>query len=144
MPRQEIEGKAVKIPELDKLTTLLEVFDMPRSIAFYRDALGFQVVHTSQPGSEFSWALLAREGAALMLNTAYDEDEERPAEPEPERVEAHADTALFFGCKDLDGAYQHLLGTGVPVREPTVTRYGMRQLWLQDPDGFRICLQCPV
>ena len=133
----------MKIPELDRLTTLLEVFDMPRSITFYRDALGFQVVHTSQPGSEFNWALLAREGAALMLNTAYDEGE-RPAEPEPERVEAHADTALFFGCKDLDGAYEHLLKIGLPVREPTVTRYGMRQVWLEDPDGFRICLQCPV
>jgi catechol 2,3-dioxygenase-like lactoylglutathione lyase family enzyme len=141
--QEEAGGKAMKIPELDRLTTLLEVFDMPRSITFYRDALGFQVVHTSQPGSEFTWALLAREGKALMLNTAYDEGE-RPAEPEPERVEAHADTALFFGCPDLDGAYEHLLGIGVPAREPTITRYGMRQVWLEDPDGFRICLQCPV
>jgi uncharacterized glyoxalase superfamily protein PhnB len=87
--------------------------------------------------------LLTLENAALMLNTAYDEDE-RPAEPDPERVEAHADTALFFGCKDLDGAYEHLREKGVPVREPVVTKYGMRQLWFTDPDGFRICFQYPA
>jgi catechol 2,3-dioxygenase-like lactoylglutathione lyase family enzyme len=132
------------IPELDNLTALLEVFDMPRSIAFYRDALGFKVAHTSRPGDEFTWALLTLGNAALMLNTAYDEEDERPAEPDPERVEAHADTALFFGRRDLDGAYEHLREKGVPVREPVVTRYGMRQMWLADPDGFRICFQCPA
>ncbi|HYL91892.1 MAG TPA: VOC family protein, partial [Alphaproteobacteria bacterium] len=41
------------------LAPLLQVFDMPTSIAFYRDVLGFEVVATSQPGKErFGWALL--------------------------------------------------------------------------------------
>ncbi|HUP49391.1 MAG TPA: VOC family protein [Thermoanaerobaculia bacterium] len=51
---------------------LLQVFDMPRSIAFYRDALGFQVVQTSaQEGDHFDWVWLLLDDADLMLNTAY-------------------------------------------------------------------------
>jgi glyoxylase I family protein len=36
------------------LAPLLEVFDMPTSIAFYRDVLGFQVVSTSRPVPDFA------------------------------------------------------------------------------------------
>lgn len=54
------------------LAPLLEIFDMPRSITFYRDILGFEVVSTSAPGEHFDWALLRRDGVELMLNTAYE------------------------------------------------------------------------
>lgn len=129
--------------QVEGVTTLLEVFDMRESIAFYRDKLGFEVVQTSHPGDDFTWALLALDGAALMLNTAYDEGE-RPPERDRARAAAHRDTALFFLCRDLDAAYRYLRATGVQVAEPTVRVYGMRQLWLTDPDGFRLCLQCPA
>lgn len=115
------------VVRVEGVTTLLEVFDMLESIAFYRDALGFEVVRSSHPGNEFTWALLALDGAQLMLNTAYDEGE-RPPERPRQRVEAHADTALFFACLDLDAAYQHLRAKGFPVLEPAITTYGMRQL----------------
>jgi glyoxylase I family protein len=129
--------------EVRGITTLLEVFDMPRSIAFYRDTLGFEVESTSRPGRDFTWALLRLDGARLMLNTAYDDDQ-RPPRPEPARVAAHADTELFFACPDPDAAYRHLLARGVTMDEPRVSEYGMKQLWLTDPDGFRLCFQWPV
>ena len=124
------------------VTALLEVFDMPTSVAFYRDKLGFAVAQTSGPGDDFTWALLALGGAHLMLNTAYDEGE-RPTEPEDARVAAHTDTALFFQCQDVDAAHRHLRAKGVEVEEPRLTDYGMRQIWLKDPDGFRLCFQSP-
>jgi hypothetical protein len=77
-----------------------------------------------------------------MLNTAYDEGQ-RPAEPEEGRVAAHADTALFFSCPDIDAAYHYLRAKGVDVDEPRLRDYGMRQMWLTDPDGFRLCFQWP-
>lgn len=125
------------------LCPLLEVFDMPRSIAFYRDTLGFEVVKTSQPGDHFGWALLKLDDAELMLNTAY-EDHERPPTPDPGRVAGHADTALFFACPDVDGAYAHLRARGLEVEKPTIRDYGMKQLSIADPDGFRLCFQWPA
>jgi catechol 2,3-dioxygenase-like lactoylglutathione lyase family enzyme len=123
---------------------LLQVFDMPRSVAFYRDVLGFVVVETSAPRAgrpdDFDWGLLRRDGIELMLNTAYEHDA-RPPAPDPKRVAAHDDTALFFGCRDLDSAYAHLRSHGLDVNPPAVAPYGMRQLWARDPDGYVICLQ---
>jgi glyoxylase I family protein len=80
------------------MAPLLAVFDMPTSIAFCRDVLGFEVVKTSHPGPKFGWALLSLNGVELMLNSAYD-DGERTAEPHPSRVKAHGDTAIYFGSR---------------------------------------------
>jgi catechol 2,3-dioxygenase-like lactoylglutathione lyase family enzyme len=121
---------------------LIQVFDMPRSVAFYRDVLGFELVQASpsRGPDDFDWCLLRQGEAELMLNTAYEHDR-RPPEPEPSRVGAHEDIAFFFGCRDVDGAYEHLRGRGVDVQPPRVAPYGMKQLHLEDPDGYGICLQ---
>ncbi len=48
--------------EIQGLAPLLQVFDMPTSIAFYRDVLGFKVITTSPALSEnpddVNWAML--------------------------------------------------------------------------------------
>ncbi len=125
------------------LTPLLQVYDMPRSVRFYRDVLGFEVVSTSPVLGEdrFHWALLRLGDAELMLNTAYEFDDERPAEPDQLRTAAHNDTGLYIGCPDVDAAYKELLNKGAAVKEPVVTGYGMKQMYLHDPDGYVVCFQ---
>jgi catechol 2,3-dioxygenase-like lactoylglutathione lyase family enzyme len=123
------------------MVPLLQVFDMPTSIAFYRDVLGFEVVSTSTPrGEHFDWALLRLNGMELMLNTAYEQDS-RPPQPDPARIAAHDDTAMFFGCPDVDAAYAYLRSRGQNVQEPKVAPYGMKQLYVRDPDGYNLCFQ---
>jgi catechol 2,3-dioxygenase-like lactoylglutathione lyase family enzyme len=130
--------------EIRGMAPLLQVFDMPTSIAFYRDVLGFEVVNTSKPGAEnFGWALLRLNGTELMLNTAYEEDS-RPPAPDRARIAAHDDTAIFFGCPDVDAAYAHLRSRAENVKEPKVAPYGMKQLYVRDPDGYNLCFQWPA
>jgi glyoxylase I family protein len=131
--------------EMKGMAPYMEVFDMRKSIAFYRDVLGFEIVANSPPREEvlFHWALLRRDGIELMLNTAYDEGE-RPDVPDARRVAGHRDTALFFSCPDVDGAYAYLREKGIATKPPTVARYGMKQLYVTDPDGFGLCFQWPV
>ena len=129
--------------EIRGLAPLLQVFDMPTSIRFYRDLLGFEVVNTSAPGDDCGWALLRCGGAELMLNTAY-ESHQRPPAPDPARVAGHADTGLFFGCPDVDGAYAHLRDKGLDAKQPAVAYYGMKQLYVKDPDGYELCFQWPA
>jgi glyoxylase I family protein len=125
------------------LAPLFQVFDMPAAIHFYRDIIGFEVVSTSRPGEHFDWALLRLNGVELMLNTAYEQDG-RPSAPDPARVEAHEDAALYFGCEDVDAAYRHLRANGLQVTEPAVASYGMKQIYLSDPDGYVLCFQWPA
>jgi glyoxylase I family protein len=124
------------------LCPLIQVFDMPASLRFYRDLLGFEVVQTSSPGDDFDWGWLRLGGANLMLNTAYERDD-RPAAPDPARVAAHEDTILYFGA-DPDAVYAHLRGRGIALEPPKVAPYGMKQVGLRDPDGYGLCFQQPV
>ena len=126
--------------QLSGTVTLLQVFDMPTSLRFYRDLLGFTVIQQSQPVDRCGWAWLRRDDTELMLNTAY-EDESRPSGPDPDRVRAHGDTILHFGCPDVDAAYAFIRSKGIPASAPKNAPYGMRQLHFQDPDGFGICFQ---
>ncbi len=129
--------------DIHGVAPLLQVFDMPTAIRFYRDVLGFEVWSTSRPGDDCDWAGLRLNGAEVMLNTAYESDQ-RPPAPDPARIAAHNDTCLFFGCEDLDGAYQELRARGLKLKEPKVAPYGLKQLWFSDPDGYGICFQWPA
>jgi catechol 2,3-dioxygenase-like lactoylglutathione lyase family enzyme len=134
---------------LTYICPLLQVFDMPRSLAFYRDGLGFELVESAPPqdqvtGDDFGWVWIRLGGANLMLNTLHDPDAERPLVPDESRVAAHDDTMLFVGCPDVDGAYEHLRARGIAADPPTIAPYGMKQLSVKDPDGFTVCFQWPV
>ena len=131
--------------EIRGMCPLLQVFDMRASIAFYCDVLGFEVAANSPPREEvlFHWALLKRDGIELMLNTAYDEGQ-RPDVPDARRVAAHDDTGLFISCPDVDAAYAYLREKGVAKTPPKVPPYGMKQLYIRDPDGYGLCFQWPA
>jgi catechol 2,3-dioxygenase-like lactoylglutathione lyase family enzyme len=86
------------------MAPLLQVYDMPTSIKFYCEVLGFEIVTTDgKPVPNCDWVLLRRNGVELMLNTAY-EAHQRPPKPDPVRISSHQDTGLFFGCPDVDAA----------------------------------------
>ena len=50
-----------------RITPLLQVFDMPKALAFYRDALGFEVVSSNVPGDHCDWVMLKLNEEHLML-----------------------------------------------------------------------------
>lgn len=130
--------------EVQGLAPLLQVFDMPKSIRFYRDVLGFRVIENSAPKSsdpdDVGWVMLELGSATVMLNTAFD-PEDAPEAPDAARWSGHQDTCVYFGCPDVDAAYEHVKGKGVECSPPKVAWYGMKQLYLKDPDGFGICFQ---
>ena len=125
------------------LCPLLQVFDMPTSLRFYCNVLGFTATSPVPDDGRCEWVLLQLNGSKLMLNTAYERDE-RPDNPDPERKAAHKDIAPFFDCTDVEGACRDLVEKGLAVKQPLVRDYGMKQLYLWDPDGYEICLQHPV
>ena len=132
-----VEVLSIMAIDMRGLCPLIQVFDIDASLRFYCGILGFEVVEKAAAGG---WAWLRNGNAELMLNTAYD-DGERPERPDPERLLSHEDTGLFIGCPDVDGAYDYLRGQGLDVSEPKIAWYGMKQMYLKDPDGFAICLQ---
>jgi uncharacterized glyoxalase superfamily protein PhnB len=142
--KARLEGFALMTIQIRGVAPLLQIFDMPAAIRFYRDVLGFTVTGTSPPLSDnadhVNWSMLELDGAEVMLNTAYD-PEDQPDTRDPARWSGHRDTCLYFSCPDVDAAYQHLVAQGLSLQPPKVAHYGMKQLYLTDPDGYGLCFQ---
>lgn len=128
--------------KIQGMAPLVQVFDMPTSLGFYRK-LGFEVVGDSGQGENSGWVMLRLNEAAIMLNTQY-EDEYRPMAPDPARFAAHDDTCLYFGCPDVDAAYKFFCEQGIDATAPKTSHYGMKQLYVHDPDGYSLCFQWPA
>lgn len=129
--------------DIQSLCPLLQVFDMSTSLTFYCDILGFDIHESAGKKNDLGWVWLKWNNADLMLNTAY-ETPDRPYQPDRNRMKAHDDTAIYFGCPHVDEAYNYLLSKGLTLDKPTITSYGMKQLYLHDPDGYNICFQWKV
>jgi uncharacterized glyoxalase superfamily protein PhnB len=133
--------------QISGMTPLVEVFDMPRALAFYCGALGFSVADASPevdaPEGRFPhWVRLRLDGAELMLNTAYDTGE-RPPTPDRARETGHRDLCFYLACDDVDQTYRALKDRIAGLAAPHDAPYGMRQLYLRDPDGYGLCFQAP-
>ncbi|HJV42160.1 VOC family protein [Caulobacter sp.] len=129
------------------LTPYFEVFDMNASLAFYRDQLGFEVLFASPEvqtaeGRFSHFVHLARDGAELMLNTAYDSNE-RPAQRSEPRWQGCRHTALYIACDDVVGMQAEITAKGLNAPTPATTGYGFLAFSISDPDGHGVVFQQP-
>lgn len=124
------------------MVPLIQVFDMPASLRFYCEQLGFTLVTSAGPAGDMGWAWLRLGDAELMLNTQY-ELPDRPPAPDAARKAAHGDTGLYFGCPDVQAAYEHMRAAGLAVKPPGVTGYGYDCVEVVDPDGYHLFFQSP-
>jgi methylmalonyl-CoA/ethylmalonyl-CoA epimerase len=109
------------------------VHDMPRAVAFYRDAVGLQQLPIPSPPS---MAFFDCKGIRLMLSL-------------PEAGFEHAGSVIYFRVPDIQAAYQELQARGVSfLREPgLIARLPDHELWMaffRDPDGNPLALMCEV
>jgi catechol 2,3-dioxygenase-like lactoylglutathione lyase family enzyme len=122
------------------MVPLLTVFDVQRSIDFYLDVLGFELEGKHPSDGIPSFATLRLGEIKLMLN-----DEFEPHERKPEHDRPRSDDVTFcFWTKDLESVRASLAEQGCRVGDIRVRYYGMKQLPLHDPDGYRLCLQEPT
>jgi glyoxylase I family protein len=119
------------------LWPLLAVDDIDVSLMFWRDRLGFTIVQQAEgdDGRVF-WCRLERGSSSIMLQAAAAED--GPAKERGRGV------TLYFVCDDVDAFFAEVSSRGWKVDPPTVAYYGMRQLYLSEPNGYFVCFESPV
>lgn len=124
------------MPTFTKNTPNLIVSDIDRSLAFYRDELGFSVVTTVPEQPPYVFAMLQAGGVELFLNDVKLALKEHPEWAGQSMVAfGHS---LFIETDGIDELYARLNGR-VPIWLPIVTQwYGMREFGIADPDGYLI------
>jgi uncharacterized glyoxalase superfamily protein PhnB len=122
---------------IQALWPLLAVDDFESSLAFWRDQLGFTLVGQAESDQgQMFWCRLERGGSSIMLQAADAED--GPAKARGRGV------TLYFVCDDVDAFFEEVSSRGLKVDPPTVAYYGMRQLYVPEPNGYFICFESPV
>jgi catechol 2,3-dioxygenase len=106
----------------------LKVSDLERSIAFYRDALGFEV--TQRIGDSAAFLSAGGYHHHLGLNTW----ESRGGGPAPRRSAGLYHAAFLYPTREaLAQAYRRLIALGVPL-EGAADHGVSEALYLRDPD----------
>ena len=109
-----------------RLQAALGVRDVPASIAFYADTLGFRV--RAEMGEPVDFALLAKDAVTLSLVKS-----EKPAV---------ADFACcYIYVNDVEAVHEECARSGATIVAP-LTRHpwGNHDFVIRDPDGHRIAI----
>ncbi len=119
---------------LKKLTPNLMVEDVARTIAFYRDVLGFQLLATVPPeGDPFNWAMMNRDGVAIMFQSRASLTGEVAALA---GVPIGASQTFYIEVEGIEGLYAALKGQVEIVVDLHTTFYGTREFYFRDCNGY--------
>jgi uncharacterized glyoxalase superfamily protein PhnB len=116
-----------------ELVPLLFVQDILRSAAFYQERLGFELTQKWEPDGKLGWCRLARDGSAVMLQQANDEDG-----PPAGRGRG---VCFYFNCDDVQAIFAEITERGLTIQPPVAAFYGLNQVFVTDPDGYELCFQ---
>src|SRR4051812_9924158 len=125
--------------------TLLPHDDPDASLAFYRDALGFEVRNDVEYGG-MHWITVGPAGQPETSIVLYPplappgptQDERRTV---AEMMAKGTFASINLATTDLDGAFERLQASAEVVQEPTDQPYGIRDSAVRDPAGNLIRIQ---
>lgn len=105
---------------------LLRPVHLDRSLRFYRDTLGLAIAREFGPPEH--------PGTVFFLGNGL-------LEVSGQSAELPHGLSLWIQVRDLDREHQRLAAAGVPIRRPPQQEpWGLREMWVEDPDGLPIVL----
>ena len=129
-PVEALDTRAVMIS--------LTAHDLPATIAWYRDVLGFTVDHQTERDGKPSSAGIRSGCAKIFLNQ---DDGARGWE----RVKGEGFAITFDTGQDVDAVAAGIKSRGGTLAmEPTDMPWGVRMLRLVDPNGYRLGIWTPL
>jgi uncharacterized glyoxalase superfamily protein PhnB len=117
-----------------KITSVLLVQEIEKSLPFWVQRMGFEKTVEVPEGDRLGFAILARGGAELMLQTM-----ESVRKDVPQFVPASGTSvaALFIEVDDFADTLRRLEGYTIALPERT-TFYGMREIGVIEPGGHTV------
>lgn len=119
---------------LTRMTPMLHVSDIERSLAFYRDGLGFALISPESAVRDWKWAHLRCDGVYLMLSGGLQGGPIRSGESKTGDWPA----IYYFYPDDVVALHGTMRARGIEVGELCVTFYRMKEFSCLDPDGHML------
>jgi catechol 2,3-dioxygenase-like lactoylglutathione lyase family enzyme len=116
----------------------LLVEDVERSLAFYRDRLGFRVA--GSVGKPPVFAIVIRDSVEIMLKRGEPEELERQRQWQAAVLPGDSAWQAYITLSGIEEYFQSCLPAGVTMRRTLCqTDYGMSEFEIVDPDGHVLC-----
>jgi uncharacterized glyoxalase superfamily protein PhnB len=118
-----------------KLTPNLVVANVERSVAFYRDVLGFAFAFGVPDQEPRVFAAVVRDGIEIFFNLPDPANEDYP---DLRNRPIGGALTQFIEVEEIDALYQQIRGKAriaMPLKDQF---YGMREFAIADPDGWLI------
>ena|SRR5688572_25245425 len=113
-------------PTLSYVAPVFRVTDLPRSLAYYRDRLGFEV----EFDYEGFYAGIVRDGCRIHLKCAA------PPERDQRAFEAAGHIDASFGVSDSEALASRFEAAGAVFSVPLRNMPYGREFYVRDPDGY--------
>jgi catechol 2,3-dioxygenase-like lactoylglutathione lyase family enzyme len=107
--------------------------DITRSLAFYRDVLGFRVNTTVPEQAPFVFVWLQRDDVSVFLN---DERAVREETPDVPMAAGRSGVALFIVMEGIAEQWAQVKDRAPVVMPLKDQWYGMTEFSVADPDGY--------
>jgi lactoylglutathione lyase len=120
---------------------ILDVDDVPASVRFYRDLLGFEEMYRFPDTGEPGYVALCLQDGKIGLSSA-----DFPGiHCKPQRPVSGRPFELCLEVGHVDGFVDELRGAGVVVlAEPADQVWGERVAYVEDPDGNPVHIRGPI
>jgi hypothetical protein len=117
-----------------KITAVLIVEEIEKSLPFWIDRMGFTKPVEVPDGDRLGFVILMREGAELMLQTVASVRKDAPQFA----PKVHSTSAgLFIEVEDFPDVLRRLEGYQIALPE-RITFYGMREIGVREPSGHTV------
>jgi uncharacterized glyoxalase superfamily protein PhnB len=137
MPNDPTTSKTTASPLIAQdLGASLTVADVRRSLAWYRDVLGFSLDREHERDGKLI-AVSLRAGEVRILLTQED------GAKGVDRVKGHGFSLQITTAQDIDAIASNAKRAGAVLDSEPADAWGVRVFRLRDPDGFRLVLSSP-
>lgn len=118
--------------------THITVNDVEESVAFYRDALGLEVIMDVSSG-DHRWLTLGTDsqpGLGIVLSDPHAGRSQADGDALQELLAKGVLPSIVFSADDLDAAFERVRASGAEVlQEPLDPGYGTKDCAFRDPSG---------
>jgi uncharacterized glyoxalase superfamily protein PhnB len=121
----------------NKLTPNMMVEDVERTIAFYTQTLGFEVLATNPETQPFEWAMVGSGGVTLMFQSRPSFSQEFPPLA---GAPVAASLSFYTEVTGIDALYERLRERVEIVKELHDSFYGTREFAFRDCNGYVLAL----
>ena len=135
----------------NSMSTNLMVTDMGTSLRFYHEVLGLPIAFcvdadqqtdmSGTPVADAVFASLRAGDSELMLQERMSLAEDAPMVTET--TPPAGTFTLYFRVDDVDAVADRLPEWHEVVKPLQLTWYGMKEIWVRDPDGYVVTIGMP-